>query len=140
EPRGRVGRDIALWMDGARLREQLLLGLGVVRIRHAAVHGTHRGALLLIEKAHALRALLRDDVINVLLEGGMALPVALPRRAALVDGGVRALRLARPAVDALRSDHRRHGTTSSAGLYRALRRRNNRKPRPSARRGRPDAL
>src|SRR5690349_1934979 len=103
-------------MDRARLREQLLLGLGVVGIRHAAVDGTHGGALLLVEKAHALRALLGNDVVNVLLEGGMALPVVPPCRAALVDGGVRALRLARPAVDALRSDHRRHGTTSSAEL------------------------
>src|SRR5437867_3519310 len=96
-------------MDDARLGEELLLALGIIRIRDAAVDGTHGGALLLVEKADALRALLRDDVINVLLKGGLTLAVRLPRRAALVDRRVRALGLAGAAVDALGRDRRRHG-------------------------------
>src|SRR2546425_7148467 len=51
-----VGREVVLGMDRARLREELLLGLGVVGVRHAAVDRTHRRALLLIEEPDALRA------------------------------------------------------------------------------------
>src|SRR2546426_6126075 len=45
----------------------------------------------------------------------MALPVVLPGRPALVDGGVGALGLAGSAVDALGGDHRRHGVIRDAG-------------------------
>src|SRR5437867_12925579 len=106
-----LGGEVVLGVDRARLGEELLLRLGIVGVRHAAVDRAHRRALLLIEKPDALRALLGDDVIDVLLEGGMALPVVLPGNPAFVDGRVRALGLTGPAVDALGSDHRRHGVT-----------------------------
>src|SRR5215813_4907962 len=95
-------------MDGASLHEELLLGLRVVRIRNAAVDGTHGGALLLVEEADALGALLGNNVIDLLRDGRMALAVVLPRRTALVDRRVGAFRLAGAAVDALLGDHRRH--------------------------------
>src|SRR5205814_6076571 len=109
-----VGREVVLGVDRARLGEELLLRLGIVGVRHAAVDRTHRRALLLIEKPDALRALLGDDVIDVLLQGGMALPLVLPGDPAFVDGRVRALGLTGPAVDALGSDHRRHGVTRAS--------------------------
>src|SRR5262245_6211599 len=102
-------------MDHARLGKELLLALRIVGIRHAAVDRADRRALLLVEKPDALRALLGDNVIDVLLEGGMALPVVLPRGPALVDRRVRALGLAGAAVDALCGDHRRHGGTDYNG-------------------------
>ena len=65
-------------MDRVRLGEELRFRLGIVGVRHAAVDRAHHRAL--IEKPDALRALLRDDVrddvIDVLMQGGMALPVA----------------------------------------------------------------
>src|SRR5437773_8199167 len=137
-------------MDRARLGEELRFRLGSVGVRHAAVDRAHHRAL--IEKPDALRALLRDDVrddvIDVLMQGGMALPVVLPGRPALVDGGVRALGLAGSAVDALGSDHRRHGVArvSVGGTMTAYRtprqparaplRRARPGPRPPAPRGR----
>src|SRR5204863_4071186 len=109
-----VGRDVGLGVDRARRGGELLLRLGIGGVRHAAVDRAHRRALLLIEKPDALRALLGDYVIDVLMEGGMALPVVLPGGAAFVDGRVRALGLTGPAVDALGSDHRRHGVTRTS--------------------------
>ena len=64
-----------------------------------------------------------------------AIPVVLVVRAALVDGGVRALGLTRAAVDALLRDHRGHGV----GPYLAIDLCDNQKPAPigQARRRRP---
>src|SRR5262245_47918171 len=93
-------------------RDQDLLGLRNFRIGNADVDRAHGRARLLIEEADALGALLRDDVEDVIRERGVLDAVLLPLDAALVDGRVRALRLARAAVDALGSDHRRHRSTS----------------------------
>src|SRR5688572_23526956 len=95
-------------MQDPRLGDELLLALDVVGIRHAAVHGTDGGALLLIEEADALRALLRHDVVHVLRERRAAFAAAVPRSAALVDRRVGAFRLAGAAVDALLGDHGGH--------------------------------
>src|SRR5262245_6954946 len=102
-------------MDDARLGDQLLLALRIVRVGHAAVDGAHGGALLLIEEADAFRALAGDDEIHILRERGVRLPLVIVLRAAFVDGGVRALRLAGPAVDACLGDHRRHASTPRTG-------------------------
>src|SRR5213593_4389015 len=110
-----LGGEVVLGVDRARLGEELPLRLGILGVRHAAVDRTHRRALLLIEKPDALRALLGDDVIDVLLQGGMALPLVLPGDPAFVDGRVRALGLTGPAVDALGSDHRRHSVSPGSG-------------------------
>src|SRR6185295_19342975 len=57
-------------------------------------------------------ALLRDDVEDVVRDRGVHRPVGrLPLDPALVDRGVGALGLTRPAVDALVRDDRRHGRT-----------------------------
>src|SRR5262245_5051441 len=95
-------------MDRAGLGDQLLLVLGVVRVGDAAVDGAHDGALLLIEEADALGALLGYDLVDILADGWMGRPVVLPRAPPLVDRRVRTLRLAGAAVDAFRGDHRRH--------------------------------
>src|SRR5262249_61757003 len=58
EAGGGAGREVPLGVDQPRLREQLLLAFGVVRVRHAAVHRAHRGALLLVEETDAFGALL----------------------------------------------------------------------------------
>src|SRR5262249_32881603 len=108
EARRGVGRDIPVGMERTRLHEELLLALGVVGIRYAAVDGTDRGALLLVEEPDALGAFLRNDVIDVLLQGGMAAAAVLPHDTTLVDRGVRAFGLARATVDALLGDHRGH--------------------------------
>src|SRR3989442_11923934 len=51
EPRREVGAEHLIGVKATRLGEQLLLGLGVVRVRHAAVDGTDGGAMLLIGEA-----------------------------------------------------------------------------------------
>src|SRR5690242_5917898 len=81
--------------------DQHLFGLGNFRIGDAAVDRTYCGALLLIEEADALGALVGHDVIDVLLNRTSRLAVKLPRRAAFIDRGVGAFGLAGPAVDAL---------------------------------------
>src|SRR5262249_26960575 len=112
-PLAEAGREIRferlLRMDHLGLGDELFLGLRVVRVRHTAVHWAHCGALLLVEEANALGALLGHDVIEVLGERRVRLAVVLPRAPALVDRGVRALGLARAAIDALLGDHRGHG-------------------------------
>src|SRR5262245_5173627 len=97
-----------LGMEDPGLGDELLLGLRVVRIRNAAIDGTHGGALLLIEEPDALGALLGHDEVDVLHKCGMRLTIVLPRLPAFIDGGVGTLGLAGPAVDALLGDHRRH--------------------------------
>src|SRR5207245_3413694 len=58
--------------------------------------------------------LLGDDVEDVVGDRRMHRPVGrLPLDPALVDGGVRALRLAGTAVDALAGDDRRHSSSNT---------------------------
>src|SRR5439155_12672640 len=72
------------------------------------------GARLLVVEADALGALLGDDVEDVVGDRRMHRPVGrLPLDPALVDGGVRALRLAGAAVDALAGDDRRHPSSNT---------------------------
>ena len=78
-------------------------------IGNAAVDRTHRRARLLIEEPDALGALLGNDVEDVVRDRVVHPSVLrLPLDRALVDGRVRALGLARAAVDALGRDHRGH--------------------------------
>src|SRR5262249_24754625 len=77
----------------------------------------------------ALRALLRNDVEDIVRDRGVHRPVRrLPLDPALVDRGVGALRLTRPAVDALVRDDRRHGRTRD--IIRVTRPSNRACPRP----------
>src|SRR4029077_12410717 len=79
-------------------------------VRHAAVDRADLGARLLVVEADALGALLGDDVEDVVGDGRVhRRPVGpQPLDAALVDGGIRAFRLAGAAVDAFAGDHCRH--------------------------------
>src|SRR5262245_8804852 len=104
-------------MDGAHLHQQLLFGLGIVRVGHAAVDRAHRRALLLVEETHALGAFLGNDVVQVLGQRRMRFTVVGPRHPTLVDGCVRALGLTRAAVDALLGDHRGHRGLILVGVY-----------------------
>ena len=123
EARRRVVADRELGVQHARTIEQDLVGLRDVGVRHAAIDGTDGGARLLVVEADALGALLRDDVEDVVRQRRMHRAVRrLPLDAALVDGGVRALGLAGPAVDAFTGDHRRHRGSSSSEPASRLRR------------------
>src|SRR5215813_697022 len=108
ETRRKVRFEGLLGMDDPGLGDELLLGFRVVRIRNAAVDGTHGSALLLVEEPDTLGALLGHDEVDVLHERRMRLTLVLPRLPAFIDGGVGTLWLAGPAVDALLGDHRRH--------------------------------
>src|SRR6266446_2995048 len=123
EPGREVGGERVIGMNAARLGEQLVLGLRIVGVRHAAVDRTHRRTLLLVEEADALGALLRHDVVDVRGERRMRGTVAVPGHAAFVDRRVRAFGLACPAVDALRGDHGRHRTRPPRSARRLYRRR-----------------
>src|SRR5207249_4823011 len=85
EPGREVGRKRVLGVDATGLGQELVLGLGIVRVRHAAVDRTHGGALLLIEEADALGALLGHDVVHVRGQGRMIAAVAVPRHTTCVD-------------------------------------------------------
>src|SRR3990172_942617 len=89
-------------------RDENLFRLRAVGIRNAHVDGTDGRTRFVIVKPHALRALLRHDIEDVLCQGGMRHAIQLPGHPALVNGGIRALRLASAAVDALGGDYRGH--------------------------------
>src|SRR5262249_39332969 len=94
---------------GGGARGRGVVGRGDVGIRPAAVDGAARGARLVVVEPDALGALLGHDVEDVVGDGGMHGAVGrLPLHASLVDGGVGALGLAGPAVDALAGDDGRH--------------------------------
>ena len=112
ESRREVGGEGDLGMQLARAGEQLLLGLGDLRVGHAAIDRTHGGAGLVIEEADTFGALLGNDVEDVVRDRGVCDAVQLPLDAALVNGGVRALGLTRAAVDALVRNDRRHSDGS----------------------------
>src|SRR3989442_5261900 len=96
-------------MERAGALEQHRLALWQRGVGHAAVDRADLGARLLVVEADALGTLLGDDVEDVVGDRRMHRPVGcLPLDPALVDGGVRALRLAGAAVDALAGDDRRH--------------------------------
>src|SRR4029453_7297298 len=123
EARWEIRLERLLGMNHPSLGNQLVLGFGIVRVGHAAVNRADGRALLLVEEADALGALLGNDVVDVLGECRLALAAVLPLGAALVDRGIRALGLARATVDALLGDHRGHGgrtlqcTGSDDNLY-----------------------
>ena len=96
-------------MQRAGAREQDVVGLDDLRVRHAAIDRADGRAGLLVVEPHALGALLGDDVEDLIVERGVHRAVgAEPLHAGLVDGRVRTLRLAGAAVDALVGDHRGH--------------------------------
>src|SRR5881409_4136716 len=94
--------------------EEQRLALRPLGVGHAAVDRADLGARLLVVEADALGALLGDDVEDVVGDRRMHRPVGrLPLDPALLDGGVRALRLAGAAVDAFAGDDRRHSSSNT---------------------------
>src|SRR6202167_5344926 len=113
KPRGEFGTEGLIGMQHARSLDQHLFGLGNVGIGVAANDRAYGRALLLIEEADALGALVGDDVVDVVLDRGLVRAVEFPLRAAFIDRGVRAFRLARTAVNAFFSYQRGHFRTPS---------------------------
>src|SRR5437867_6817472 len=96
-------------MERAGALEERGLALRPLGVGHAAVDRADLRARLLVVEPDALGALLGDDVEDVVGDRRMHRPVRrLPLDPALVDGGVRALRLAGAAVAAFAGDHCRH--------------------------------
>ena len=81
---------------------------------NAAVHRAYGGALLFLEEANALGALVRHDVVNVLSKRWMLDAAQLPLLSAFIDGGVRTFARASAAVDALLGYQRRHNISLAA--------------------------
>jgi len=116
------------------LGEQLVFGLSVVGVVHAAVYGTHCGALRLVVEAHAFGALVRCDVVDVHAAGflnSLGIDRARrgvvarafqagsigksPLRSTFIDGVVGTFWFASPAVDAGVCNHNGHGALVSIG-------------------------
>lgn len=109
------------------LRQQLLLGLTVVGVVNATVHGAYGGALRLVMEARAFGAFVRHDKVHIhghrrivgigivavacwqrLLPVKIRAVAELPLGTPLVYGVVRAFRLASSAIDTLLCDDDGH--------------------------------
>jgi hypothetical protein len=88
-----VFADVGFRVQRPRPRDQNLFGFDVVRIGDAAIDGADRRTGFVIVETHTFRTQERVDDID---------------RISLPNGIVRALRLARPAVDAIAGNRRRH--------------------------------
>src|SRR5277367_569238 len=106
--RREFGTEGLLGMEYARAFDQHRFGLRNIRVRDTAIDRAYRGALFLVEEADALSAFVRHDIIDVFLDRRLVRAVEFPLRAAFVNRGVRAFRLARAAVDALFCYQGRH--------------------------------
>src|SRR5580704_2192878 len=108
KPRGKFGTEGLIGMEHAGALDQHFFGLGNVGVGDAAVDRAYRRTLFLIEEADALGAFVGDDIIDVFFDRGLGRAVEFPLRAALVNRGVGAFRLARTAVDAFFCYQRGH--------------------------------
>src|SRR5262249_1879468 len=99
--------------------QENFLALGNIWVGNTAVDRTNGRALLLVEEANAPGAFLGSYIVNVFLDRGIGRSVEFPGRASLVDGRVWALGFARPAVDTLFSNQRRHIANCSPHFARA---------------------
>ena len=100
-------------------RDQHVFAFWIVRVRDAAVDRTRFRARFVIEEPDALRALVANDVEDVSRDRRMLDSVQLPFDPTRVDGGVRALGLARAAVDAFVRDDGCHSLTSASFVDRS---------------------
>src|ERR1035437_9726781 len=108
KPRGVFGAEGLIGMEHASALNKDLFGLGNVGVRDAAIDRANRRALFLVEEADAFGAFVGDDIVEVVLDRGRGRAVELALRAAFVNRGVRAFRLARTAVNAFFCYHRGH--------------------------------
>src|ERR1700722_16788838 len=106
--RRKFSAESLIGMQHAGALDQHFFGLGNVGIGDATIDRAYRGALFLIEEADAFGALVGDDVIDVVLDRGLCRAVEFPLRAAFVNRGVGAFRLAGTAVDAFFCYQRGH--------------------------------
>ena len=115
-------------MHKALLGQQLLLGFHMVLVRYTAIYRTYRRTLGLFMEAHALRAFVGHDIINLIADRrlgdigiylpaigqdyfpveGSAIAVA-PFIGSFVYGVIGAFGFASPAIDALIGDDYGHG-------------------------------
>ena len=119
EAGGEIGAEGLVGVHSPGAFQENFLALGNIWVGNTTVYRTNCCTLFLVEEANALGAFLGSYIINVFLDRGIGRPVEFPRRASLVDGRVWALGFARPAVDALFSNQRRHIATvlrTSRGL------------------------
>src|SRR5437667_12203078 len=116
EARGKVAAKGRLRMQVLSPAKQYRFTLHNVWVGHATVHRTHRRARFMIVKAHTFRTLLGHDVEDVVGERRVHHAIEFPFHPALVDGGVGALGLTCPTIDALTSNHRGHTALSPSGI------------------------
>ena len=109
---GKVGSEGLLGMHSPGAFQENFLALRNIRVGNTAVHRTNGRALLLVEEANALGAFLGSYIVDVFFDRGIGRPIEFPWRTSFVDGGVWALGFARPAVDALFGNQRRHIATA----------------------------
>src|SRR5437667_3632572 len=88
-------------MQLTRALQQYRLGFRIRGIRDTAIDRAYRRAGFMIVKPYAFSTFRWNDVIDVLCDSGTRYTVEVPLDTAAVDGSIRALRLARAAVDAL---------------------------------------
>ncbi len=100
--------EVPARMERARTRDKRRFPLRDSGVGNTAIDRAYHRALLPAEKPNALAALVGRDVIDVLPERRMLLAVELPLLSALVNRAVGARRQAKPAIDALFDNQRRH--------------------------------
>src|SRR5579875_1313596 len=108
-----------MWLFGAL--DQHFFAFGAVWVRNAAIHRADNGTLFAVEKSDTLRALVWNDVVDVLLERRMDYSVQLPRFTALVDCVIGAFPFARSAVDTFFGDDSGHCCPATPSLTRLAR-------------------
>jgi len=100
--------EVPARMERARTRDKRRFPLRDGGVGNTAIDRAYHRALLTAEKPNALAALVGRDVIDVLPERRMLLAVELPLPSALVNRAVGACRQAKPAIDAVFGNQRRH--------------------------------
>src|SRR5208337_2995041 len=108
KPRGVFGAEGLIGMEHASALDKDLFGLGNLGVRKAAIDRANRRALFLVEEADAFGAFVGDDIVEVVPDRGRGRAVEFPLRAAFVNRGVGAFRLARTAVNAFFCYYRSH--------------------------------
>ena len=96
-------------MKYASALDQQLLALRAFGIGYAAVNRADHSTGLLVEKTHALRALITHYVEEIRRQGGVLDAVLFVLNVSLVNSRVRALGLTGRAVDTIVGYYRGHG-------------------------------
>lgn len=108
KPRRKRFAELPARMERARTRDKRRFPLRDGEVGPTAIDRAYHRALLPAEKPNALAALVGRDVIDILPKRRMFLAVELPLLSAFVNRAVGARRHAKPAIDAIFSNQRRH--------------------------------